>query len=427
MGLLLLLFNPFVANAEEQSIQQQIDAADPGETIELNDGEYDESIVIDKPIHLLGSENVTLTQVGSEPILTVQSNDVVVENMNLQYTNDGSESPAVLIQGDRNSFNQIEIHTNSYGIQLDQANENTISELSIVGNEDAEIKNRKHGIDLWESHDNDISNTGIKHVQDGIYIERSDANKIYQNIVSDSRYGTHLMFTKNTELIENESFENISGLYIMGAEGTVAKQNTLRDNQKNIQSLGLYVFDTTDATITENDIIDNRIGMFIESASDNQFNLNNVQGNYIGMQFKEAEKNDIVDNSFIANVVQGQATGSSDNITNQNYWGDHHGLDITGDQTSDLTYRIDPFFLNLTSEYPPFQLLFQAPGMVFLEQLIATPKDEQLVDKSPLMENPSPASDNQAVNQGAIFALCMFLLIISILIIYMGVRKNEKV
>lgn len=421
------MFSPFFTNAEAQTIQQLIDEAEPGETILLDEGEYDEPIIINKPIHLLGDENVTLTHSGSQPIITIQADHVEVENIDLQYTNNESESPAILINSDHNSFNQIKIDTNSYGFQFDQANKNTLSHVSITGNERKSIKNRKPGIDLWESHNNEIYDTQIKYVQDGIYIEKSNANKIHRNRISHSRYGTHLMFTKNTELSENESFENVSGLYIMGAEGTVAKQNTLRDNQENIQSLGLYVFDTTDATITENTIVNNRIGIFIESASDNRLDVNKVQENYIGMQFKGAESNEIVNNSFVSNVVQGQATESFDNHTNQNYWGDHLGLDITGDQTSDLAYKVDPFFLNVTSEYPPFQLLFQSPGMIFLEQLISTPADQQFVDESPLMENPLADSDNQPVNPWTLFLFCMSLLIISLFIIYLGVRKNEKI
>lgn len=427
LGLLLILFSPIYANAQEKSIQYQIKESQSGEIVKLNQGEYIENIVIDKPIHLIGDENVTLIQKGSNPTITIKSNNVIIENLNVRHIDTGSKSPAILINGDYNSLNNIQIDTNSYGIQLDQANENNISYVSILGNEDESIKNRNHGIDLWDSDYNEIYATRIRNVQDGIYIEKSNKNKIHHNIVSHSRYGTHLMFTKNTELIENELYENISGMYIMGAEGTVAKHNILRNNQGNVQSLGLFIFDTSGATITENSIENNRIGFLIESARDNKLAFNNVQGNYIGMQFKRAENNDVVNNSFIANVVQGQATESSENDTNQNYWGDHLSLDITGDKTSDLTYKIDPFFLNLTNEFPPFQLLFQSPGMVFLEQLISTPVDQQLVDESPLMENSLISSNNQSINQVSTLLFCIFLLIFSILIIYLGVKSNEKI
>lgn len=424
--MLLLLLIPGYTSAKEPTIQQQIDMAKPGEIIKLNDGNYDESIIINKPIHLIGLENTTFIQQKADPVITVRSNNVVLENFNITYTKSNNTSPAILINGDNNSLRKINISTDSFGIQLDEANYNDLTKVVIIGNKDEEIKNRKHGIDLQNSHNNKIYDSQIKYVQDGIYVENSFENKISRNSISHSRYGTHLMFTKDTKLEDNRLYENISGMYIMGANGTIVKHNILKNNRKNIQSLGLLLFDTANAEITDNNIVNNRIGIFIESASNNKLAFNNIRENYIGVQFKRANNNNIANNSFIANVVQGQATESSDNDINNNYWGDHFGLDMTGSQTSDLLYKVDPFFLNITSEYPPFQLLFQSPGMVFLEQLISTPINEQLIDDSPLLESPI-VLENHSTNQLPVILFCTLLLIISLLIIYLGVRKNEKV
>src|SRR5699024_8115926 len=161
-------------------------------------------------------------------------------------------------------------------------------------------------------------------------------------------------------------------------------------------------------------IINNRIGIFVENASDNNFEFNTIHGNYIGLQFKSAENNNIVKNSFVANVVQGQAKESFDNNTSQNYWGDHLGLDVTGNRISDLPYKVNPFFLSITNEYPSFQLLFQSPGMIFLEQLISTPDDQQLVVRSPLIDNPLLVSDYDSLN---LVLILLFYLILFILYI----------
>ena len=409
--------------AETLSIQQQIDKATAGETIEITAGEHDESIIIDKPIRLVGNEGATLVQQGSDPIITIQTDDAVIENLDLAYANDGSEAAAIFINGDRNELKNINIQTNSYGVHLDEANDNAISHLDIKGDENESLTHRKHGIFVWKSDNNEIHDTRIKHVQDGIYMESSDENHIYQNTVFQSRYGYHLMFTENTVLEENDSYENVSGMMIMGTNGTIARHNSLTHNRENIQSLGLLLFDVQNADIANNNIAYNRIGIFVEDASENEIHSNHVQGNYIGLQFKGASHNTIFHNSFVANVAQGQAEESSDNDVNNNYWGDHLGFDMTGDHTSDLAYKVNPFFLNLTSEYPPFQLLFQSPGMVFLEQVIHTPIDEQLVDQSPLLENPL-TSDSQSMNQISVLVFSICLLIFSSFIMYMGVKKQ---
>ena len=422
--LFILLLGPVVTHAQTESIQQQIDSSQPGDIIELNEGKYNEDIIIDKPIHLIGSENVILTAKDSDPVISIKADNVVIENMLVEHINKDGESPAIVISSNQNTLEQLKINTNNHGIQLDNASENKLSDITIIGNKNKAIKERKHGIDLKESHNNELENNSIKYVQDGIYVERSDGNKIRNNNISQSRYAYHLMFTKNTKLEKNNSSENVGGMYIMGAEGTVVKHNILKKNQENIQSLGLLVFDTVDAVIAENEIINNRIGIFVESASDNNFEFNTIHGNYIGLQFKSAENNNIVKNSFVANVVQGQAKESFDNNTSQNYWGDHLGLDVTGNRISDLPYKVNPFFLSITNEYPSFQLLFQSPGMIFLEQVISTPDDQQLVDRSPLIDNPLMVSDGDSLNQVPIMLFCMTLLILSTLTIYLGVKKQ---
>lgn len=433
-GLTLLfigLFSLFILAdskaAESKSIQQIIDTAKPGETIVLTGGEYNENVIIDKPLHLIGDEGVHFVQQGSEPIITIQSNGVLIENLTLTYVDDDKEAAAILINGDHNELSNIHIQTNSYGVQLDEANDNKLSHLNIVGNKEEEsFSQRIHGIFVWQSHHNEIRDTEIKHVQDGIYMEGSNENYIHHNTITQSRYGYHLMFTENTVLEHNESYENVSGMMIMGTNGTVAKQNLLSHNQKNIQSLGLLLYDVRNADVSNNDITYNRIGIFIEDASTNEIYTNNVQGNYIGLQFKNAKDNTIYHNAFIANVAQGQAEESSDNNLDNNFWGDHQGLDLMGDNTSTLPYKVEPFFLNLTNRYPPFQLLFQSPGIVLLEQVIHTPMDEQLVDYSPLMENPLSFTDSQSANQVTVLLFSLSLLFISILIMYMGVKKDEK-
>jgi len=416
---------PSSTNATPTSIQELIDKAEPGDTIEVIEGEYQENIVIDKPLKIIGSNNVELTSQGTEPAIQIESDDVMLENIKVKHINKENSSSAILIKADHNVLSQLQIETVSYGIQLDEADHNTLSNIKIIGAKEESIMNRKHGLDLWKSHNNTIYNINIEYVQDGIYVERSNENKILDSTITKSRYGIHLMFTKKTKLHANESYENISGIYIMGAEKTVVKNNIVRNNQKNVQSLGILVFDTADAQVIENNILYNRIGILIESAEDNDINLNQIQENYIGVQFKDSKNNRINNNSFIANVVPGQMNQSSKNNMDENFWGDHLGIDITGNNKSDLKYKIDPFFLELTNEFPSFQLLFQSPGLYFLEQLFHTPKEEQLIDNSPLMENPIVISKEQeAIYQVTALGFSILLLIVSMSIIYMGVKER---
>lgn len=424
-SLFLIVYLP-TSSFASSTVQQQIDEAKNGDIITLPDGIFAEHIVIDKAITLIGSDNTIFTANDQAPIITIEADDVTLKQLTLQSDIE-DDTPAIALYGSHNKLDNITIDTKGIGIKLDGAHKNELVHITIHGDPNIPLAKRQHGMDLWKSNHNTIQDTTIKNVKDGIYMESSDHTNVHHNEISHSRYGYHLMFTKQTTLEHNESYENVSGMMIMGTNGTVASHNTLHHNQKNVQSLGLLLFDVENATITNNEITNNRVGIFVEEASRNDIAENHVQGNYIGLQFKGATQNTIYHNAFTANVVQGQAEDSTNNHTNENFWGDHIGLDTTGDQMSNIAYEVDPFFLQVTDAYPPFQLLFQSPGMIFLEQLLHTPKEERFIDQSPLMHNPLvEGSAGDTSRPSLVFVVSFSLFFVSIIIIFMGVTHNEK-
>ncbi len=316
------------------------------------------------------------------------------------------------------------IETHAFAVKLNKAHYNELNNLTIKGNQAVNFGQRQNGIDLWGAHFNEIKNSRFSYVQDGVYVESSKYNQISGNKATHSRYGYHLMFTEETELEQNESYQNISGMMVMGTKKTKVKNNTLMYNNEGVQALGLLLYDVEEAVVENNRIAENRIGVFIEDTSGSSLSFNDLQRNYIGLQFKNARENNVLNNSLIANVVQGQADRSADNLTNENYWGDHLGLDFTGDGLSDIPYTVDPFFLTLTDSYPPFQLLFQAPGMIFLEQLLHTPTEQWLVDRSPLMKEAVKVDTATNSNTTTVLFFSLFLLIISLFTITMGVKQK---
>lgn len=425
-AIIFLFFVPKNDVAANDSIQAKIDAAKDGDVILLQEGIYEENIIIDKSITLLAEGDVSIVAAEEAPVVTITANHVTIENLAIeQEVKTEDKIPAIAVTSDYNTLSHLHITSeNGFGVHLDKANENKLEALKITGKKEVPITARYHGIDVWKSNGNHITDTQVQYVLDGVYMEDSNDTKLEKNKVSFSRYGYHLMFTKKTQLQDNIASNNISGLYIMGADGTVASHNVLKNNQANIQSLGLLLFDTVNATIRENDIIHNRIGMLIENAEENNLTLNQIQGNYIGVQFIDSKDNHIEENNFIANVVQGQAENSADNQIDKNYWGDHLGLDLDGSGYSNLPYEMNPFFLTITDTYPPFQLLFQSPGLVFLEQLIALDAEEQLIDNTPMLQTISTTEDIDDKQSHFVLLISILAFMTSILIIYMGVKKQ---
>lgn len=425
--LLIILFFTFnlpTALADEFNLEEEIKRALPHETIEIPDGHYELSLIINKPIKLSGSKDVVFTAKDDAPVFTIISDDVTLSGFTIKSTIDDPDHSEILVLGNYNLLTDLRIETHAYAVRLNKAHYNQLNNLTIKGNQAVNFGQRQNGIDLWGAHFNEIKQSRFSYLQDGVYIESSKYNKISGNKATQSRYGYHLMFTEETELESNESYQNISGMMVMGTKQTQVKNNTLMYNNEGVQALGLLLYDVEGAVVEKNRIAENRIGIFIEDTIDSSLSFNDLQRNYVGLQFKNASKNELLNNSLIANVVQGQADRSADNITNENYWGDHLGLDFSGDGFSDIPYTVDPFFLTLTDSYPPFQLLFQAPGMIFLEQLLHTPTEQWLVDKSPLMKEAVRADRTTKSDSTIVLIFSLFLLSISLFTITMGVKQR---
>lgn len=422
--LFLLLPVHSVFASSHGSLQERIEQTEPGETLILPAGKYDGNVVIDKPMKVIGNENVQIIVKNEENGINLHTDNISIENVEIIDTRTNPELATITITSNNNELREISLKTNGIGIKLLEAHRNLLSQITINGNEQVKFSNRGNGIDLWGAHENVIESSSIHHVRDGIYLESSKKNNIKNNNISNGRYGYHLMFTENTNLEKNAASNNVSGIMVMGTEGTTVTKNVTTDNTMSVQSQGLLLYDVVGATVTDNIITENKIGLYIEESCGNEIKRNHINKNYIGVQFLASESNDFQENALVANVVQGQAENSSNNHTDSNYWGDHSGIDIDGDGKSNVTYTVDPYYISLTNEYPPFQLFFQAPGMDFLEQLLHTPTENWLVDKSPLMNNPVTLKNQTQQLSGAVLTISILFIITSSSIIFLGRKKQ---
>ncbi|KMY52312.1 right-handed parallel beta-helix repeat-containing protein [Peribacillus loiseleuriae] len=376
--LVLSLFMPAVSEAEG-TLQSKIDEAKKGVTIEIEEGEYEETLVISKPIILKGKGEVLLRSCQAEPVVTVSGESVTLQNIKVEHCGDEKEDTAIYVTGTNHKLEGLAIRTKRFGIRLDHANGVTIQDTEIVG------MKQGNGIDLWESNQNTFGNLKITNVTDGIYLEKSNGNTIHRNDIQRSRYGLHLMFSNENVLDENVSKANITGTMLMESKRTVVRHNKFLSNNKSVNAQGLLIYMSTDTEVTRNEFISNRVGIFIEEAENNRIDSNKIMDNFIGVQFKKSNENHVIRNTFVGNVNDAQAIESANNQVNGNYWDAASKVDANGDGESEIVYRADPYFLTLTNAVPEYQLFFQAPGLILLQNILKSPADQLLTDSAPLM------------------------------------------
>jgi nitrous oxidase accessory protein len=337
------------------------------------------------------------------------------------------ERATVTVAGHRAIIEDLKIATGADGIAAKDADDGIVrrSEIDWIP-EGVTMASKGNGIDLYNSHRWRMEDNIIRDVHDGIYMEQSDDGSVIGNRIERSRYGIHCMYTARSLLRDNEGHANVTGAMVMTAREAEVTGNVFTKQNENVHSQGILLFDAHDSLFESNVVEGNRAGLYVEESTGNRFMNNRVAYNFVGLQLLNAEKNVFAGNLFQGNVADAEARGSSDNDISGNYWDGHSGIDADGDGYSDMTYAINPFFQGLTQKRAAFQLLFQSPGMAFLEGLYGTNRDDWSTDSKPLMAPPlDDASSGSSDDAQATVYISLALLALVVTVLYKNRRRLQ--
>jgi nitrous oxidase accessory protein len=422
------------SSAEEQytrnNLQDLIKRAKPGDTLLIQPGDYKGPLVIDKPVEIKAmSGKVRIINESNQPAIQLMASHSRLIGLEI-VDQAPKSSAAIVVTGNDNILNNLNIQTKSSGIRLRKASRNmiqksTISWLEQKGEPPTPLSNKGNGIDLWGAHENRITENVISNLHDGIYLESSNWNRIEGNRLERSRYGIHCMYTNYMIIRNNVGSYNVTGAMIMGVTNSRVIGNTFYKQSENVNSQGLLMYDVRTSVIRQNHLEDNRVGLYVERSQNNELSNNIISRNFVGLQLKDANQNKSSGNQFYANVIQAEAVNSYDNEMKGNYWDDFKGIDIQNTGYSTIPYEINPFFQKLTESIPAYQLFFQSPGMSFLESMFTTNQDTWTKDISPLMKPSFKKGENSSPTTQTTFWLGLFLLVASIInIFYLGVKRT---
>jgi len=235
-------------------IQDAINDAKDGYIIYVYPGYYNESIVINRSISLIG--------VGEEkPVIDGKGNE---------YT--------VLIEADNCTVKRFVIKHGEIGIEINGSHtllENNVIEFSGIGIEiyasNNKIKNntvRKCvgiGIYVESSNNSIINNTVANNKATGIFIFGHNArfNTISYNNVTRNFHGMEIDFTKNCTISFNHVYKNKQyGISIDICENMSILNNSIHDHTYG----GLQLMDCSYSIVEGNEIYENSAGIMVQSS-----------------------------------------------------------------------------------------------------------------------------------------------------------------
>jgi len=249
--------------ADYTSIQDAVNAANPGDTIFVYNGTYYENVVINKKINLTGEDrsNTIIDSNGFGDVVHVVANWVNISGFEVKNSSN-SGSGIYLQSSDYCKIEYCKSFFNEPDISLDSLSNNNI----IINNICTILVG---GIYLDSSSDNKIiNNTGT------IRLSFSSNNTLTYN----GWGGIYLSFSNGNRIENNNLTRSFDGIELIVSHNNIIKNNTCNY----VSQYGISLYNSSHNIIENNDCSGNNGGIFLEGhvylwkPSENNKILNNI-------------------------------------------------------------------------------------------------------------------------------------------------------
>jgi parallel beta-helix repeat protein len=301
------------------TIQEAVNAANPGDTILVASGTYYECVEINKSLTLIG-ENSNTTIIDGTIAPDVHGHIFLIQN-----------TSSVTIS---NFF----LRNGGWGVSLNRSRNCVISDNIMLSN--------------W---------TPVK-------LAYSERNVIQCNIIKTILYGVVLEDSRENIISDNV----ISSVQLYGVGLWVSSDNVISDNEISGCQVGIYfTLDCSNNTIRGNMVSRNEVsGIHLLGVANNLIIANAIVNNYLGM-YLAGNDNRIYHNNFINNTHQWEGIKANfwDNGKGVgNYWSNYNGEDLNGDRVGDtLLPHLEADYYPLVSLWKPLQGDVDGNGLVSMQ------------------------------------------------------------
>lgn len=330
------------------ALQAWIDATPPGGTLTLPAGHYAGPVVISRPIHIDGRQQVTVDGGGQGTVITLRASGSSLRGLRITNSGDSHDrldSALLLENSNANLIADNKIDNVMFGITLQQANDNRLLN-NRIRSKPYELAGRGDGIRLWYSTGNRIEDNDINTIRD-ITVSNSPRNRFVGNRIRDSRRAMNFLFSHRTLIENNLLTHNATGITVLNSEGMIIRRNRIMHAME-ASGVGIALKESSAALVQENEILHCAVGLSADSPLHpiNRIVLidNRIAYNVTGINFYgESGGHLILRNRFEHNLWQAMVGGTGDATANEwhgNYWDDYQGFDRNKDGIGDTPHEI---------------------------------------------------------------------------------------
>jgi len=270
--------------ADYNKIQEAIDAAVAGDTINVASGTYYENVIVNKQLKLVGDDPnaVVIDSGGMGDAVTITAGNIRVEGFTIRNATGNDGCGLRLYNCQQNTIIGNTIVDNSYGIRLDRSSDNTITDNDITSNKGA-------GISICDSNHTLVSGNRMNANGDfwssegfGVVIESSRETQVVNNTLASNCGGIHIKDDSHYNVLRGNVVSSNGGGIVLGEEVYVSRpsDNTVVSNEVTSNDNGIVLVRTSHNAILDNEVSQNsNQGICLQYAPDNTIEDNVVKSN----------------------------------------------------------------------------------------------------------------------------------------------------
>ena len=273
------------------TIQDAINNSSTGDTIRVWEGVYQENIIVNKSVSLIGNGSAFTSIYGGSNQVII---NIMVDRVNItgfsvtRVLSSWSYSGIWLNKVKHCNITDNICSNNKYGIYFDSSSNNSVCNNTCSNN-------MEDGIYLQESWNNTLVNNNCSNNYDGIYLLYSSNNTFENNTCSNNGYrGIYLLYSDNTTIINNTILKNDIGICNVYSQNNTLLNNNCSDNYDH----GIWLDGSSYCNVNNNICLDNDgvgIVIYLYSLNISVIN-NNCLNNYIGLYVIYSNFNKIKNN-----------------------------------------------------------------------------------------------------------------------------------